>query len=124
MQEARAVERARRTPGVQRGLQQGEGAEHVGLQKGFGIGDGSIDMRLRGQMRDAGEFVLVEQPPHQRGIADVALDELDAAIGDQRLEASDVGRIGHGIDDDQPVGRPRGAPRMHQVLADESRRRR
>ncbi len=78
-------------------------------------------MRLRGQMRHAGEFVLVEQTMHQRGVADVALDELDAAIGDQRLEASYVGRIGHGVDHDQPVGRPRGAPRMHQVLADKSR---
>jgi len=44
--------------------------------------------------------------------------ELDAAICDQRLEASNIGRIGHGVDHDQPVGRPRRAPRMYQILAD------
>ena len=71
-------------------------------------------------MGDAGEFVLLEQPPHQRRIPDVALDEQDAAIGDQRLEAAEIGGIGHRIDDDQPVGRPRGAPRVHQVLADKA----
>ena len=121
MKKARAVERAVGAPGVQRRLEQGEGAEHVGLQKGLGIGDRSVDMGLRGEMSDAREFVLVEQAPHQRRIADVALDELDAAIRDQRFEAADIGRVGHGVDDDQPVGRPRRAPRMHQVLADETR---
>ena len=72
-------------------------------------------------MRHAGKFVFVEQALHQRRIADVALHELDAAIGDQRLQAADIGRIGHGIDHDQAVGRPRGAPCVHQVLADEAR---
>ena len=78
-------------------------------------------MGFGGEVGDARELVLVEQPPHQRRIADVALDELNAAVGDQRFEAPDVGRVGHRIDDGQPVVGARGAPRMHEVLADETR---
>ena len=44
-----------------------------------------------------------------------------AAIGDDGLEATDVGGVGHGIDHGQPVSRSRGTPRMHQVLADKAR---
>ena len=77
-------------------------------------------MGLGGEMGDARETVFVEQAAHQIGVADVALDENDAAIGDQRFEAADVGGVGHGIDHDQPVGGPRGAPRMHEILADEA----
>ena len=77
-------------------------------------------MGLGGEMGDAGEAVFIEQAAHQIRVSDVALDEGDAAIGDQRLEAADVGGIGHGIDHDQPVGGPRGAPRMHEVLADKA----
>ena len=114
------VERSGRTPCVERGPEQREGSEHVGLQERFRIGDRAVDMRLRGKMGDAGEFVFLEQPPHQRRIPDVALDEQDAAIGDQRFKAAEIGGIGHRIDDDQPVGRPRGAPCVNQVLADEA----
>jgi hypothetical protein len=121
MEEAAAIKRAGRTPGIECGLQQGKGAEHVGLQEGLGVGDRPVDMRLRGQMRDPREFILLKQPPHQRGIPDVALDEHDAAVGNQGLQASNVGGVGQGIDDDQPVGRARGAPGVHQVLPDEAR---
>ena len=75
------------------------------MQEGLGIDDGPVDMGFGGEVGDAREFMLVEQPPHQRRIPDVALDELNAAIGDQRLQASDVGRVGHGVDDGQPVVR-------------------
>ncbi len=78
-------------------------------------------MRLGGEMRNAREPVLFEQATHQGRVADVALDELDAAAGDERFEASDVGCIGHRVDNDQLVGRPRCAPRMHEVLADKTR---
>ena len=121
MEKAAVVERSGRAPGVERGLEQREGSEHVGLQECFGIGDRTVDMRFRGKMGDAGELVFVEQPPHQRRVPDVALDEQDASIGDQRFEAADIGGIGHRVDDDQPVGRPRGAPCVNQVLADEAR---
>ena len=104
----------------ERGLQQRECAEHVGLQESAGIDDGTIDMGLGGEMQHAREAVLVEQALHQRGIADVALDEGDLAAADQRLQAADVGGIGHGVDHDQAVGGSRRAPGMHQILADET----
>jgi hypothetical protein len=106
---------------IQRCLEQGKRAEYVGLQKSFWIDDRSIHMRLGSQMCDAYETMLLEQPPHQRRIPDIAFDEQDAAIGDQRFEASGVRRLPHGIDDDQPVVRVRRAPCMHKVLADETR---
>ena len=121
VEKSRRVEHRRRAPAIERRLQKREGAEHVGLQKGFRIADRTVDMRLGGEMRHAGKFAFVEQALHQRRVADVALHELDTAIGNQRLQAADIGRIGHGIDHGQVVGRPRGSPRMHQVLADEAR---
>lgn len=78
-------------------------------------------MGFGGKVGDAREFVIVEQPAQQRRIPDVAPDEHNVALRDQMLEAADVGRVGHGIDDDQPVVRPRRAPCMHKVLADETR---
>ena len=121
MEKPRLVEHRRRAPAIERRLQQRERAEHVGLQKRLGIADRAVDMRLGGKMRHAGKFLFVEQTLHQRRVADVALHERDAAIGDQRLQAADIGRIGHGIDHRQAVVGPGGAPRMHEVLADESR---
>ena len=73
------------------------------------------------EVGDAGEMMLVEQPPHQCGIPDVAADEPDAAGGDQRFETADVCRVGHGIDHDYPILGSRRAPCMHKVLADETR---
>jgi hypothetical protein len=57
------------------------------LQEGFGVGDRLVDMRFRGQMCDPRELILLKQPPHQRGIPDIALDEHDAsaAIKGSRL---------------------------------------
>ncbi len=120
MQEARAVGCRGRAPGIERCLQQRECAEHVGLQECLGVGDGAIDVGLGGEMGDTGEAVFIEQAAHQIRVSDVALDEGDAAIGDQRLEAADVGGIRHGIDHDQAVVGPCGTPRMHEVLADKA----
>jgi hypothetical protein len=120
VEEACAVGRQSRTPGMQRGVQQSEGSEHVGLQKGLGIGDGSVDVGLGCQMDNAREPVFLEQAAHQIRVADIALDENNAAVGDQGLEAADIGRIGHGVDHDHAVGRPRPAPGVHEILADET----
>jgi len=68
MEEAGAIKRAGRIPGIQRGLQQGKGAEHTGLQESFGVGGRPV-VRLCGQMRDPRALVLLKQPPHQGGIS-------------------------------------------------------
>src|SRR5436305_838053 len=77
-------------------------------------------MGLRGKMGNAGDCMLFEQPADQRRIPDIALDEVNAAVGDQRLEAAQIRRIGHRIDHDEAVLRSRGAPRVHQILSDET----
>ena len=78
------------------------------------VADRSIAF-VKGDIGDAALMrqLFDEQTLHQRGVADVARYELDAAIGNQRLQAADIGRIGHGIDHGQAVGRPRRPPCMH-----------
>ena len=63
MKKARAIDRAGSAPGIERGLEQREGAEHVGLQERLGIDDRAVDMGFRGEMGNAGELMFVEQPP-------------------------------------------------------------
>jgi hypothetical protein len=82
MQETRVLDRAGRPPHIERGLQQAERAEHIGLQERLRVVDRAVDMRLGRQMRDAREAMRFEQPADQRRVADVAFDEADAPIGD------------------------------------------
>src|SRR5262249_44655921 len=56
----------------------------------------------------------------QRGIVDAASDKLNLSAGDQRLEAADIGRVGDGVDHRELVVRTCSAPRVNQVLADET----
>ncbi len=88
---------------AKRGVQERKGAHHIGLQESLGLDDGAIDMGLGGEMEHARETVLVEQAPHQRGVADVALDEVKAAVRYQGLEAADIGRVSQRVDDDHAV---------------------
>jgi hypothetical protein len=85
VEKSRQIEHRGGAPAIEGRLQKRERAEHIGLQKGFRVADRTVDMRLGGQMRDAEKFVFVEQALHQRRVADIALHELDAAIGNQRL---------------------------------------
>ena len=77
-------------------------------------------MRLGGEVQHARKRMFLEQALHQTRVADVALDEGDAAVGDQRLEAADVGGIGQRVEDHHAVVGTRRTPSMHQVLADEA----
>ena len=66
------------------GLQQAEGALHVGAQEGLGVGDGVVVVALGGVVHDG--VVARHQPIQQPGVADVAHDELHAV----RRQAGDV----------------------------------
>ncbi len=78
-------------------------------------------MRFRREVGHPRKSMLVKQAAHQTGVGDVAFDEPDAVIRDQRFEASDIGGIGHRIDDDELVRRSCGPPGVHEVLADKAR---
>src|SRR5215470_2094271 len=99
MQKAAGFQRARCAPVVERGLQKGEGSQHIGLQEYLGVLNRAIDMRLGGQMRNAAETMFVEQAADQCGVVDVALYKSDALPGNKRLDAAQIGRIGDGVDD-------------------------
>ena len=58
------------------GLQQAEGALHVGAQERLGVGDGVVVVGLRGVVHD--RVVARHQPVQQPGVADVTNDELHA----------------------------------------------
>ena len=86
VQEARVVA-PRSRASVERGLQQGERAEHVGLQECFRVDDRAVDMGFGGEMHDARETVFVKQAAHQIGVTDIALTKtmLRSAIRGSRL---------------------------------------
>ena len=75
------------------GLQQAEGALHVGAQEGLGVGDGVVVVGLGGVVHDrvVARYQLVEK----RGVADVAHDELHAVGGEPRdvLGVAGVGQL-------------------------------
>ena len=61
------------------GLQQAEGALHVGAQEGLRVGDGVVVVALGGVVHDG--VVARDDAVQQRGVADVAHDELNAVRG-------------------------------------------
>ena len=99
------------------GLQQAEGALHVGAQERLGVGDGVVVVALCGVVHDG--VVARDDPVQQLGVADVAHDELHAVGGEPRdvLGVAGVGQLvqdGHvhpGVVVDHVV---------HEVAADEA----
>ena len=99
------------------GLQKAEGALDVGAQERLRVGDGVVVVALGGVVHD--RVVARHQPVEQRGIADVAHDELHAVGGQPRdvLGVAGVGQlvqdgdVGVGVVVDHVV---------HEVAADEA----
>lgn len=99
------------------GLQQAEGALHVGAQEGLRVGDGVVVVALGGVVHDG--VVARDDLLEKLGIADVAHDELHAVRGQPGdvLEVAGVGQLvqdGHvhvGVAVDHVV---------HEVAADEA----
>lgn len=75
------------------GLQQAEGALHVGAQERLRVCDGVVVVALGGVVHDG--VVARYQPVQQLGVADVAHDELDAVRGQPRdvLGVAGVGQL-------------------------------
>ena len=99
------------------GLEQAEGALHVGAKEGLRVGDGVVVVGLCGVVHD--RVVAGDQPIEQPGVADVAHDELHAVVRQARdvLGVAGVGQLvqdGHvhvGVVVDHVV---------HKVAADEA----
>ena len=99
------------------GLQQAEGALHVGAQEGLRVGDGVVVVALGGVVHDG--VVARDDPIEQLGIADVAHDELHA-VGRQPRDVLGVAGVGQLVQDgDVHVGVVVHHV-VHEVAADEA----
>ena len=78
------------------GLQQPEGALHVGAQERLGVGDGVVVVGLRRVVDDG--VVAGHELVQQRRVADVAHDELDA-VGGQPRDVPGVAGVGELVED-------------------------
>ena len=99
------------------GLQQAEGALHVGAQERLGVGDGVVVVALCGVVHDG--VVARDDPVQQLGVADVAHDELHAVGGEPRdvLGVAGVGQLVQDGDVDAGVVVH---DVVHEVAADEA----
>lgn len=78
------------------GLEQAEGALHVGAQEGLRVGDGVVVVALGGVVHDG--VVAGDDAVQQPGIADVAHDELHA-VGGQSGDVLGVAGVGQLVQD-------------------------
>ena len=99
------------------GLQQAEGALHVGAQERLRVGDGVVVVGLGGVVHDG--VVARDDPVQQPGVADVAHDELHA-VGGQPGDVLGVAGVGQLVQDgDVDVGVVVHHV-VHEVAADEA----
>ena len=99
------------------GLQQAEGALDVGAQERLGVGDGVVVVGLGGVVHDG--VVARDDLIEQRGVADVAHDELHA-IGRQPGDVLGVAGVGQLVQDGDVDVRVVGDDMAHEVAADEA----
>lgn len=99
------------------GLQQAEGALHVGAQERLRVGDGVVVVALGGVVHDG--VVARHQLIKQLRVADVAHDELDA-VGGQPRDVLGVAGVGQLVQDGDVDARVVVHDVVHEVAADEA----
>ena len=99
------------------GLQQAEGALHVGAQERLGVRDGVVVVALGGVVHD--RVVARHQPVQQLRVADVADDELHA-VGGQPGDVLGVAGVGQLVQDGDMDARVVVHDVVHEVAADEA----
>ena len=99
------------------GLEQLEGALHVGAEERLGVGDGVVVVGFRGVVDD--RVVARHQLIEQRGVADVAHDELHA-VGGQPGDVLGVAGVGQLVQDGHVDARVVVHDVVHEVAADEA----
>ena len=99
------------------GLQQAEGALHVGAQERLRVGDGVVVVALGCVVHD--RVVARHQPVQQLRVADVAHDELDA-VGGQTGDVLGVAGVGQLVQDGDVDARVVVHDVVHEVAADEA----
>ena len=99
------------------GLQQAEGALDVGAQERLGVCDGVVVVALGGVVHD--RVVARHQLIEQRGVADVADDELHA-VGGQPGDVLGVAGVGQLVQDGDVHAGVVVDHVVHEVAADEA----
>lgn len=99
------------------GLQQAEGALHVGAQERLRVGDGVVVVALCGVVHDG--VVAGDDLIEQRGVADVANDELHA-VRRQARDVLGVAGVGQLVQDGDVDARVVVHDVVHEVAADEA----
>lgn len=99
------------------GLQQAEGALDVGAQERLRVGDGVVVVALGGVVHD--RVVAGDELVQQRGVADVAHDELHAVRG-QPGDVLGVAGVGQLVQDGHVDARVVVHDVVHEVAADEA----
>ena len=99
------------------GLQQAEGALHVGAQERLRVGDGVVVVALCGVVHD--RVVAGDDPIEQLRVADVTDDELDPVLGQPR-DVLGVAGVGQLVQDGDMHVRVVLDHVMHEVAADEA----
>ena len=99
------------------GLQQAEGALHVGAQERLRVGDGVVVVALCGVVHD--RVVAGDDPIEQLRVADVTDDELDPVLGQPR-DVLGVAGVGQLVQDGHVNARVVLHHVVHEVAADEA----
>lgn len=99
------------------GLQQAEGALHVGAQERLRVGDGVVVVALCGVVHD--RVVAGDDPIEQLRVADVTDDELDPVLGQPR-DVLGVAGVGQLVQDGHVDARVVLHDVVHEVAADEA----
>ena len=99
------------------GLQQAEGALHVGAKERLRVGDGVVVVALGGVVHD--RVVAGDDPIEQLRVADVTDDELDPVLGQPR-DVLGVAGVGQLVQDGDVDARVVVHDVVHEVAADEA----
>src|SRR5258708_12214173 len=75
-------------------LEQGEGAEDIGLNELGGPVNGTIDVAFRGEVNDGAWRVPFEEAPHQFPVADIPVDKHVLRVVLEGPEIRRIARVG------------------------------
>ncbi len=102
------------------GLEEAEGAHHVGLREGEGVLDGAVHMALGGKVDDAVDVLVLHQLVDTVEVADVHTDELIVGLVLDVLEIGQVAGVGQLVEVDDAVLRILVDKQAYHMASDKS----
>ena len=102
------------------GLEQGVGAQHVGVDEGVGPVDGAVHMGLGGKVDDGVHRIVAQGLRYRIEIPDVAVNEAEVGLFPQGCQVFDVAGVGQGIQHGHPMGGVALHPVVDEIGADKA----